>query len=57
MLQIMDQSSVPDNYKDILKEYASKGFRVLAIASKAIKDDVKTVQRIDAEKGLQFDGF
>lgn len=33
----MQKSSMPNNYYDVLKEYASHGFRVLAIASKPIK--------------------
>lgn len=39
MLTIMKKSSIPKNYNEILKEYASHGFRVLAIASKPITDD------------------
>ena len=57
MLQIMDASTVPENYHEMLREYASKGFRVLAIASKKIKQDVKNLQRSDVEKNLHFDGF
>ena len=36
MVTIMQKTSVPKNYNDILKEYASHGFRVLAISSKGI---------------------
>lgn len=36
MLTIMEKSSVPSNYQEVLKEYTSNGFRVLAIASKKI---------------------
>lgn len=43
MLQIMDKSTIPDNYHQVLKEYASSGFRVLAIASKKITKDPKDI--------------
>jgi magnesium-transporting ATPase (P-type) len=36
MLTVMKKSFVPKNYNEILREYASHGFRVLAIASKII---------------------
>lgn len=36
MQTIMKRSSIPKNYMEILREYASHGFRVLAIASKSI---------------------
>lgn len=39
MLTIMKKNSIPKNYNDILKEYASHGFRVLAIASKTITEE------------------
>jgi cation-transporting ATPase 13A2 len=39
MLSIMKRSSVPKNYNEMLREYASHGFRVLAIASKPISED------------------
>jgi len=38
MKTIMKNSSIPKNYDHILKEYASHGFRVLAIASKPITE-------------------
>lgn len=37
MLTAMNPSSVPKNYQEVLKEYASHGFRVLAIASKSLE--------------------
>ena len=39
MLNIMRNSSIPKNYNEMLKEYASHGFRVLAIASKNITEE------------------
>lgn len=57
MLQIMNKNSIPDSYHQTLKEYASRGFRVLAIASKKINKDPKDVQRVEAESELNFDGF
>ena len=35
--RIMDEKSVPANYKEVLKEYASSGFRILAIAHRKIE--------------------
>ena len=37
MLKIMNEKSVPANYKEVLKEYASSGFRILAIAHRKIE--------------------
>jgi cation-transporting P-type ATPase 13A2 len=58
MLTIMKKNSIPRNYNDILKEYASHGFRVLAIASKPItEEELRTFSRDDMETGLIFNGF
>jgi magnesium-transporting ATPase (P-type) len=41
-----------------LKEYASHGFRVLAIASKPItEEELRTFGREQMEAGLLFNGF
>lgn len=37
MLGIMDERSVPVSYKQVLKEYASSGFRILAIAHRKVE--------------------
>ena len=39
MVKIMNEKSVPVNYKEVLKEYASSGFRILAIAHRKIERD------------------
>lgn len=39
MLKIMNDKSVPMNYKAILKEYASSGFRILAIGHRKIEKE------------------
>lgn len=58
MATIMEKSSIPSDYSQVLKEYTSNGFRVLAIASKRLVDcDFKKVRREDAEDGLSFNGF
>ena len=58
MATIMDKNSIPHDYQKVLKEYASNGFRVLAIASKRMpKRDYKTITREEAEADLIFDGF
>ena len=36
MAKIFDPSTVPFNYDEILKQYASSGFRILAIGSRRI---------------------
>ena len=36
MATIMDKNSIPHDYNKVLHEYASNGFRVLAIGSKKI---------------------
>jgi magnesium-transporting ATPase (P-type) len=41
----MDKASIPKNYEQVLKEYTSNGFRVLAIASKKIEGNVKILLR------------
>ena len=58
MLNIMRNSSVPKNYNEMLKEYASHGFRVLSIASKTITEEqMKNQGREDIERELYFNGF
>ena len=37
MLSIFHRSSVPENYHQMLKYYASQGFRILAIGSRRLK--------------------
>lgn len=58
MTTIMQASSIPKNYSEILKQYASHGFRVLAIGSKQISEgEIKNITRATAEKDLIFNGF
>ena len=45
MLSIMKSSTIPKNYNEALKEYTSNGFRVLAIASRKLTQNVKTITR------------
>ena len=46
MATIMNKDSIPADYTRTLNEYASNGFRVLAIASKKIGNNVyKTITR------------
>lgn len=55
---IMRKETIPPNYNEILRQYASHGFRVLAIASKSITEvEVKTLSRTEAERHLSFNGF
>ena len=49
MATIMDKNSLPPDYTKVLNEYASNGFRVLAIGSKRIPDnDFKSITREQA---------
>jgi cation-transporting ATPase 13A3/4/5 len=58
MQTIIAPNSIPKNYQEILKDYASHGFRVLAIASKPLPlSQLKSISRTDAEKELIFNGF
>lgn len=52
MVTIMDKKTVPSNYSEVLKEYTSNGFRVLAIASKKVADNIKALTREEVETGL-----
>jgi magnesium-transporting ATPase (P-type) len=46
MATIMAKESLPRDYSEVLKEYTSNGFRVLAIASKRIdSSDYKSITR------------
>ena len=46
MLNVMKSSSVPKNYNEMLKEYASHGFRVLTVASKSVnEEEMKSLSR------------
>ena len=58
MATIMDKNSLPPDYTKVLNEYASNGFRVLAIGSKIIPgNDYKSITREQAETDLIFNGF
>jgi magnesium-transporting ATPase (P-type) len=45
MLSIMSPNTIPKNYQTRLREFASSGYRILAIASKKIKADWKEAGR------------
>ena len=45
MHSIMSPSSIPDNYNAKLREFASSGFRILAIASKVIAGNFRAQGR------------
>ena len=47
-MSVFDPKSVPSNYNDVLRKYASMGFRVLAIGHKKI---LKKEQYPKEEKG------
>ena len=60
MKEIMVAESLPSNFSTVLTNYASQGFRVLAVASRRLKGslaEVKSLQRKEVEKQLVFDGF
>lgn len=45
LVRIMRPSSVPKNYDEILKSYASEGFRVLAIGHKRLNKSEILLER------------
>lgn len=45
MLSIMSPNSIPTNYQSRLREFASSGYRILAIASREVKGDWKEASR------------
>ena len=57
MLKIFRPESVPKDYEETLKEYASHGFRVLAIGSRRIKEEEFKAERLEVERDLEFNGF
>jgi cation-transporting P-type ATPase 13A2 len=58
MTTIMQKQFIPPNYNEILKQYASHGFRVLSIASKVVSEgDMHKLSRGEAESELVFNGF
>ena len=57
MLKIFNPSTVPDDFEETLKEYASLGFRILAIGSRRLKEAELKMERADVENDLDFDGF
>ena len=57
MLKIFKPSTVPNDYEETLKEYASRGFRVLAIGSRMIKEEEMKAERLEVENHLDFNGF
>jgi cation-transporting ATPase 13A3/4/5 len=55
ILEICVKESVPDNYSNTLDEYAQKGIRVIAFASRPLTSP--NLRQEDAEKNLIFGGF
>ncbi|EPR79370.1 putative cation-transporting ATPase [Spraguea lophii 42_110] len=49
--------NIPKNYDETYKDYASKGFRVLAVAGKQIGLEYKTCSKTQIEQKLKFKGF
>ncbi|XP_062871022.1 cation-transporting ATPase 13A2 [Trichomycterus rosablanca] len=51
--------SVPAQFSTTLREFASEGFRVIALAYKKLDapTDLNTIERVEVEKGLQFLGL
>ena len=57
MVNIVSKDSVPQNYQEVVREYASQGLRVLAIGHRLIKSREVNLSRVEVEQGLVFDGF
>lgn len=57
MFKIFNPSTVPEDFEETLKEYASLGFRILAIGSRRLKEAELKMERAEVECDLEFDGF
>jgi cation-transporting P-type ATPase 13A2 len=58
MPEICLQDAFPSDYEEILEFYTHHGFRVIALASKALSNKrIKKLKREEAESGLVFQGF
>lgn len=64
MKSMISSDSLPDNYDDMLEEYAISGARVITLAHRTIfnkqtfrKDSLARLTREDVEKDLVFAGF
>lgn len=59
--ELCEGISIPAGYLDIMNNYTQDGYRVIAFASKVLKDyqysDCMRVERLDCEKGLTFLGL
>ncbi|PRP75201.1 hypothetical protein PROFUN_15964, partial [Planoprotostelium fungivorum] len=58
---LLDPANIPDNYDQVYKNYAARGCRILALASKNIPhlpiDKIRAMPREEAERDLKFVGF
>ncbi|ORZ37164.1 hypothetical protein BCR44DRAFT_1431579 [Catenaria anguillulae PL171] len=62
MAEICDQSTIPANYDALVNDFAHRGLRVLAVATRPIKSaeldaGIDTISRAQMEQGLAFLGF
>ena len=58
--ELCQRKTLPDNFKEILTKYTSKGFRVLALSCKVMKmtfEQARNIQREHVEKDLIFLGL
>ena len=58
--EICDQNTIPSDYNEVYSYYSSKGYRILGLAYKSIKLNMRQslqIQRKHVEKDLIFIGF
>ena len=58
--EICDQSTIPPDYNEVYSYYSSKGYRIIGLAYKSIKLNMRQslqIQREHVEKNLIFIGF
>ena len=59
--ELCNQDSIPKEYFNILEQYTSKGYRVIALAYRTMEDmsylDVQKLERESIEEDLVFLGF
>ena len=59
MIFLINDNKIPKNYEEVYRNYAKRGFRVLALGYKTLAQDIDihSLKRDDIEKNLTFAGF
>lgn len=57
MIDIFKPDTIPANYNEVLKQYTSQGYRVLAIGCRQVDENALNLSRLELEKDITFEGF